>query len=80
MRFPDTHALARLGSIVGDVMPLAEEIDQIVSREVPGMSDSVEAMGMERQAEKVTGTMPTGNRPTQEALPEDTPPAKKMSE
>ena len=52
MRFPDAYALARLGSVIGDVMPLAEEIDQIVSREVPGMSDSVEAIWNQHRNEK----------------------------
>ena len=43
LKFPDFDALARLGGNVGDLMPSTDEIDQILSGEIPEMTDGVEA-------------------------------------
>ena len=43
LKFPDIDSLARLGGNVVDLMPSTDEIDQILSGEVPEMSDSVQA-------------------------------------
>ena len=43
LKFPDLEALVRLGGNVGDLMPSTDEIDQTLSREVPEMTDGVEA-------------------------------------
>ena len=73
LRFPEAEALARLGNIIGNVMPLPEEIDTILSKEAPGMSDSVEAMGRERRIEETISTLrsfgvSTGQRNERSAL------------
>ena len=57
LRFPEAEALARLGNIIGNVMPLPEEIDTILSKEAPGMGDSVEAMGREKRIEETISTL-----------------------
>ena len=43
LKFPDFEALVRLGGNVCDLMPSTDEIDQILSWEVPEMTDGVEA-------------------------------------
>lgn len=57
LKFPDAETLVRLGDSVGDLMPSADEIDDLVSREVPGMSDSVQATSATRRIEEALGIL-----------------------
>ena len=57
LKFPDADALARLGNSVSDLMPSADEIDNLVSREVPGMSDSIQATAATRRIEEALGIL-----------------------
>jgi len=52
MRFPDADTLARLGSVVGDVMPSTKEIDLLLSNEVPAMHDSIQATAATNRIEE----------------------------
>ena len=56
-KFPDADTLARLGDSVSDLMPSADEIDNLVNREVPGMSDSIQATTATRRIEEALGIL-----------------------
>ena len=57
LKFPDADTLARLGDSVGDLMPSTDEIDNLVSREVSGMSDSVQATSATKRIEEALGIL-----------------------
>ncbi len=52
LRFPDVDALLRLGDAVNDAMPGTDEIDLLLSDEVPAMSDSVQATAATKRIEE----------------------------
>ena len=57
LKFPDADILARLGHSVDDLMLSPDEIDRLVSREVPGMNDSVQATMATRRIDEALGIL-----------------------
>ena len=57
LKYPDAEALARLGGNLGDVMPSTDEIDLLLSNEVPAMTDGVAAAAATKKMDEALAVL-----------------------